>query len=73
MKTRKKTEKITKKMTFADVLHKHPQSAEVFMSEGMHCVGCPMSASESIEEGCLAHGLNPDKIIEKINKKLKKK
>ena len=69
----KNKEKITKKMTFDYILQRHPELAEVFMEEGMHCIGCPMSASESIEDGCKAHGLEPEKIIKKLEKKLKKK
>ena len=69
----KDKEKISKKMTFAEILQRHPELAEVFMEEGMHCVGCPMSAQESIEDGCKAHGLEPEKIIKKIKKRLKKK
>jgi hybrid cluster-associated redox disulfide protein len=65
--------KITKKMTFAEVLQKYPETAEVFINEGMHCVGCPAAGMETIEQGCKAHGLKPEKIVEKINKKLEKK
>ena len=72
---KKKTSKkklITSKMTFSSVLKKYPETAEIFLEEGMHCVGCPMAASESIEQGCKAHGLNPDKIVEMLNRKLLK-
>ncbi len=62
---------ITKKMTFSEVLEKYPETSEIFMDEGMHCIGCPMSASETIEQGCEAHELNAEKIIEKLNNKLK--
>jgi len=67
----KKQEKINKKMSFDEVLKKHPETAEVFMEEGMYCIGCPMSNDETIEQGSLAHGINPDKIVEKLNKKLR--
>ena len=65
--------KIDKKMSFAEVLNKYPEAAEVFMNEGMHCFGCAMASGETIEQGCLAHGLNPDEIIEKANLVLLKK
>lgn len=73
---KKKTKKqagINKEMSFADVLHKHPELANEFMQSGLHCMGCPMAMSESIEQGCIAHGIDSDKLIEKINKKIKKK
>jgi hybrid cluster-associated redox disulfide protein len=67
-----KAGKITKKMTFADVLKKHPETAEIFMQEGLYCIGCPMAMMETIEQGCGAHGIDPDKLVEKLNKKLQK-
>lgn len=66
-------QKINKKMTFAEVMQKHPEAAETLMEAGMHCCGCPMAMDETIEQGSLAHGLDADKIIEKINKKSKNK
>lgn len=67
-----KTEtKLSKKMNFSELLEKYPQAAEVLMNEGMPCLGCMMASFETLEQGCKAHGLDPDKIIEKINKKLK--
>jgi len=72
-KKTKEKGKITKKMSFTDVLKKHPEVSEVFMEEGMYCIGCPMSNDETIEQGSLAHGKNPEKIIEKLNKKIKGK
>ena len=71
--TKKTSKKITKKMTFSEVLQKYPESAEIFMNEGLHCIGCPSAGMETIERGCKAHGLKPEKIIEKLNKKLKTK
>lgn len=68
----KKITKISKKMSFSELLGKYPETAEIFQEEGMHCFGCPMAMSETIEQGCLAHGINPDKLIEKINRKIKK-
>jgi len=68
-----KERKINKKMKFSEVLHKFPDLAEVFIQEGMYCIGCPMSAQESIEQGCKAHGINPDKLVEKLNQRLKEK
>lgn len=68
-----KINKITKKMSFAEILKKNPGAAEVLMNKGMHCLGCPMAMQETLEQGCLAHGINPDKILKKINKKQDKR
>jgi hybrid cluster-associated redox disulfide protein len=37
---------------------------------GLHCIGCHMSAYETIEQGCLAHGFSKkeiDDLIKKLN------
>ena len=68
--TAKKIMKITKKMTIGELLLKKPEAAKLLMEAGMGCVGCPMAQMESIKEGCLAHGIEPeeiDKLIKKIN------
>ena len=67
----KNKSKINQKMTFYEVIKKHPESVEVFIKEGMYCIGCPMSSMETLEQGCKGHGINPDKLIEKLNKKIK--
>lgn len=65
--------KINKKMSFADILNEYPEAGELLMEEGLHCIGCPMAMMETLEEGCKAHGLDPDKLTKKINKKISKK
>jgi len=70
---KKKINFITKKTRFSELLEKFPETMEIFMKEGMYCLGCPMSSLETIEEGCKVHGLDVNKIIKKLNKKLKKK
>jgi hybrid cluster-associated redox disulfide protein len=65
--------KITKKMTFAELIELHPSLVEPLLNRGMHCIGCPMSQMETIEQGALAHGMNPDELVEELNKKLKEK
>lgn len=72
-KTMEKASKITKKMSFAEILEKEPEAAEIFMEKGMHCIGCPMAMQESLEDGAIAHGLDVDKLVEEINNKLKDK
>lgn len=63
-----KTQKINKKMSFGEVLKNNPEAAEILMNEGMHCCGCPMAMSETLEQGCQAHGIDADKLIKKLNK-----
>ena len=64
---------ITEDMTVGDVIEKYPEAAEVLFESGMHCFGCAMASFETLEQGCLAHGLDPDEIVNKINKKLEDK
>ncbi len=67
--------KITRKTNINEIIKKDPKLIEEFFKAGMVCVGCPLSARETIEQGCLGHGLTDkeiDKLILKLNKKLKK-
>lgn len=59
---------ITKEMTIEEVVSEHPETMLVFMKHGLHCVGCHVSAFESIEEGAMAHGINVDALVEDLNK-----
>ncbi|GKX68467.1 DUF1858 domain-containing protein [Inconstantimicrobium mannanitabidum] len=59
---------ITKDMTIGEVVRQNPAKAEVLMSFGMGCVGCPSAQAETIEEAAIVHGLNLDSLIEALNK-----
>lgn len=65
----KKKFEVKKNMTFAELLEKRPESMNDLFEAGLHCIGCHMSAYETIEQGCLAHGFSK-KEIEKLIKKL---
>ena len=67
----KEEKKINKKMSFAEIMQKHPELAETLFLKGMHCMGCPMAQQETLEQGAMAHGLNPDNIVKELNEKLK--
>lgn len=59
---------LTKEMTVGQVLRTHPETVQVFLELGMHCLGCPSSTMESIEGAALTHGHNADELVEKLNK-----
>ncbi len=59
--------KVTKDMIIIDVLRMFPQSANLFLEIGMHCLGCPSASGESVEQACMVHGADCDALIEKIN------
>ncbi len=63
-----KTSKITKEMTINEAVQKHPKTALVFMDYGLHCVGCPMAPSETLEEAAKGHELDLDKLLADLNK-----
>ena len=57
---------ITKNSIIGDVLDKHPETAELFFSIGMHCLGCPASRGETIEEACMVHSADADALVESL-------
>jgi len=59
---------ISKDMTIGELLEKAPEKAEILLQAGMHCLGCPASQAETIEEACEVHGIDVNEIIEKLNK-----
>ena len=60
-------DQITKETIILDVLHMNPGTAQFFFEIGMHCLGCPASSGESVEEACAVHGVDADELVEKIN------
>lgn len=58
---------IEKTMLIGDLLDKYPEKAELLLEAGMHCLGCPASRGESIEEACDVHGIDVDELIKKLN------
>ena len=59
---------IKKEMTIGELLEQAPEKAEILLEAGMHCLGCPASQMETLEEACEVHGIDIDEIIEKLNK-----
>ena len=61
---------ITKQTTMGQMLEYDMGIAYILMQSGMHCVGCPSSIGESLEEACQVHGLDADKVMETIQEYL---
>lgn len=61
--------KVTKDMIMGDILQDEKAEiiANILMESGMHCVGCPASLMETLEDACMVHGVDCDKVLEKIN------
>lgn len=58
---------ITKDTIIGDVLKMDSTTAEFFFAIGMHCLGCPASSGESVEEACKVHGVDVEELVRKIN------
>ena len=58
---------ITKDMTIGQLLSIDPGCAKVLMEAGMHCIGCPASAGESLEEAGAVHGIDADELVSNLN------
>ncbi len=64
---RRETMEVTKDMIIADVLMKDRALAPIFMSHGLHCLGCAAANMETIEEAASVHGINADALISDLN------
>lgn len=60
--------KINKDTTIGEILESAPEKAEMLLNAGMHCIGCPASQAESLEEACEVHGIDVDSLVEDLNK-----
>ena len=59
--------KVTKETVIGEVLDFDMETAQFFFEIGMHCLGCPSSQMETIEEAAMVHGIDPDALVKEIN------
>ena len=59
--------RITRNMTFVDILRSHPDAAKVLGRFNMGCVGCMGAQQETLEQGATAHGLDPEAVLKALN------
>lgn len=59
--------KITKDMTFNQVLRMHKDVTKVLVKYNLGCIGCMGAEAESLEQGCRAHGLDVDELVQELN------
>lgn len=64
---------VTKDTIIIDVLNMDPGTEKFFLAIGMHCLRCPSASGETIEQACMVHGVDADKLIEDINEYLNSK
>lgn len=59
---------IKKTDTLGDIVTNYPEVVPILASAGLHCIGCHVATYESLEEGCLAHGMNKKEVDELVKK-----
>ena len=64
---------LSKEMLIKDVIAVDRELAIILMNHGMHCVGCPSAASETLEEAAVVHGLDPDALLAEMTEFLSNK
>lgn len=64
---------ITRDMSIGQVLAIDRTTVSIFMSYGMHCLGCPHATAESLEQAGMVHGIDVDKLVQDLNDHISKK
>ena len=69
MAEKKIKQKITKNTLILEIAERYPKLAEVLIEKyGMHCLGCSMSAVETLAEGAMAHGMDKKEVEKMVEK-----
>ena len=58
---------VTKDMIIGELIMIDRGIIPILMNAGMHCIGCPSSQGETLEEACMAHGMDADALLKDIN------
>ena len=58
---------IKKETKIGEIIENAPEKAEILLEAGMHCLGCPASQGESLEEACEVHGIDVEELVKKLN------
>ncbi len=61
------SDKVTKDMTFAQVMRMHPEVVKVLAKYNLGCIGCMGAQAETLEQGCSAHGLDVNEVVNDLN------
>ncbi len=56
-----------KNTRIGEILEQAPEKADILLEIGMHCLGCPASQMETLEEACEVHGIDVNEVLEKLN------
>ena len=69
----KDAKQVTRETIIGDILDMDQTTAPYFMEIGMHCLGCPSSRGETVEEACMVHGVDCDKLLALVNEEANQK
>ena len=58
---------VTRSTVISDIMMNAPDSVPLFQEIGMHCMGCAMASGENVEEACMAHGVDVDAFLARLN------
>ena len=58
---------VTGETLVGEIVTKYPETVEILLSIGMHCLGCPSSRGETVAEACAVHGVDLNALLEKVN------
>ena len=61
---------VTGETLVGEIVTQYPEAVEILFSIGMHCLGCPASRAESLADACAVHGMDPDRVVDAINRKI---
>ena len=70
---KKAMKNFTKDTIIGDILDIDETTAPIFLSIGMHCLGCPASRGETVEQACMVHGVDVDALVKAVNEHIKDK
>ena len=61
---------VNEQTLIGEIVNQYPETIEILLGIGMHCLGCPASRAESLADACAVHGMPVDRVIEAINAKI---
>lgn len=59
--------KFNKDTKIGEIIEVAPEKVDILIEVGMHCIGCPASQIETLEEACEVHGIDLDEVLKKLN------
>ena len=59
--------KFSKDTKIGEIIEKAPEKVDLLLQVGMHCIGCPASQGETLEEACIIHGIDVNDVVDELN------